>query len=89
MHKKTTKNEDDAVFVTEKFYFSALLMALGYNLIRMDKVGDKKVNFVFALDKDVATEILNAFYEKQISVNAAVFVDKIKELKDRMYGVIL
>ena len=73
-------------YSTDKFYFAAVLLALGYKMIKVEDINVKKKAFVFAIEQALAEELREGYYNRELQVDARTLVDCIKELKDRIYG---
>jgi len=75
----------EAKFYTKDFYCACVLRVMGFPLINIEKQSMGFSNFVFD-DKDhKAKLIVNRFWNRDLKVDARLFVESINELKTRLH----
>ena len=73
-------------FATKDFYISALLKALGFGLLRLEKTKSKFVVFVFSDPQNKAPELIQRYWNRQIKIEPRTLIEQIHELKSRIHG---
>lgn len=89
MNSKTYNNHDDRYFRIASFYAAAFLFSKGLELVNIDRIDQKRSQFVF-LDTPERETLLNNFSfakedSHEVLVDARKFVMAIKMLKDKLY----
>lgn len=72
-------------FKCQDFYQSVILKTLGHQLIRLEKVGERLVIFVFKVSIEDAEEVLGKYWNRDLVVNARDLIENINELKSRIH----
>ena len=81
-------------YKTKNFYFSCFLYTKGIRLIRIDK-GDKITHSEFVFEDNPKIEKWNTIYhfgkeeEVEMLVDAQKFINSVKELKEKLYSLLL
>ena len=70
-------------FSTSDFWLAGSLVASGHQLMRLDWVGPK-ASFVFQNEKS-CQQASNAYWDRDLKVDAKEFTDALRTLKDRLY----
>jgi len=70
---------------TKDFYQACLLKSMNYPLLRMERGGGDFQVFVFDDPEFTAEEVLGRYWDGEVTVNAKVLIDTIKELKTRVH----
>lgn len=89
MNGKTYNNQDDRYFRIASFYAAAFLFSKGLELVNIDRIDQKRSQFVF-IDTPEREILLNNFSfakedSQEVLVDARKFVMAIKMLKDKLY----
>jgi hypothetical protein len=67
------------------FYSAALLKALGYPLLRLERGAGDFLVFVYDDPEFTAEEQLGRYWEGQITCNAKALIDSIRDLKTMVH----
>ena len=74
----------EKVFRTKDLYEASFLLAEGQTLINLEK---ENVHYWFVFAEQSSSELLaNTYWNGKAIVNARVFVDAIRNLKDRIFA---
>ena len=82
-------DKDNRYFKTANFYLAVFLFSKGLELANIDKLNSKQAQFVF-IDIPARELLVNEFNFSQqnshmVLVDARVFINSIKTLKDKLY----
>lgn len=72
-------------FSTFDLGLAAVLVTMGYELLKLDKANPKKVRFVFKQEKSIEQAMLD-YYEDKIKLPAQTLFNNQKMLKNRIYS---
>ena len=77
----------DENYETTDLYFACVLATLGYKLIGLKPLTNKKFafNFLVSEDSESPEDLLVDYYDNNLKVDAKTFTNNIKELKNRLY----
>lgn len=64
---------------------SSAIISAGFELVSLDKLNPKKVQFIFRRELGIEN-IVNDYFADRLKVNARTFFDNIKMLKNRIYS---
>lgn len=81
----TNKHEQE-LYKSQDFYLSAICLAAGLNLIRLERNTSKFVTFVFFDPKHEASEIISNHWSRKFKIPSRDIIESINELKTRMYN---
>lgn len=73
-------------YKTKDFYISVCMLALGTQLLRLEKATEKITIFVFGIAPVKANEIIKNHWDRKLSLPTRNVVDAIHELKTRLYS---
>ena len=82
---KTNFCDRAKTFGTHDMGVAAALIALGYEIISLDKTNPKKVLFVFQRLKNIE-ETASLYWSNKLKIKAQSFFDAIRALKNRLYS---
>jgi len=71
-------------FSTSDFCLATTLVSLGFPILQLDRTDPRRVNFVFADQKDLQEEI-NLFWEEKTLISPMAFYYAQKKLKSLLY----
>jgi hypothetical protein len=74
-------------FLTFDIGLAAALVTLGYSLYKVDKIAEKKSQFVFNRDEHIDKKV-EEYWEDTLTLPVRSFYDNLKMLKNRLYSVI-
>jgi hypothetical protein len=77
----TTKPQDENEFRTSDLYFAAYLQTAGVAMLRTDRNGSGKVQFIFDTSMSNLPELKNAWVNQSGKVVAMAYANNIKNLK--------
>lgn len=77
----------DVKFLTYDIGLAAALITLGYTLHKVDKIEQKKSQFIFNRDEHI-DKMVNDYWDNKLTLPARSFYDSLKMLKNRLYSVI-
>jgi len=72
-------------FTTTDLGLSASLLNKGFELVQLDKLNPKKVQFIF-LKRAGINKTINDYWSDKLNVNPRTYFDNIKLLKNRLYS---
>jgi len=72
-------------FSTFDLGLAAVLVTLGYELLKLDKTNPKKVRFVFRQEKGIEQAMVD-YYKDEIKLPAQTLFNNQKMLKNRIYS---
>lgn len=78
--------ENANIYRTKDFYHSAVLKALGFDLLDLDRSEGNFSVFVFADEGGKAEETLREYWHRTLKVDPRAMVESINELKTRLYS---
>lgn len=73
-------------FKLNDFYQAAVLKAVGFPLLRLERGKGKFVTFVFDDPEFMAGKTIEKYWAREVKVNARDLVEVINELKTRIYS---
>lgn len=76
----------DILFKTRDFAHASILLALGYKLSSLERSGVDFVRFVFNIEPDIASQIWDKYWSREIQVDAKTLIDCIHEIKTRLHS---
>jgi len=80
-------NKPDVKFLTYDIGLAAALITLGYTLYKVDKIEQKKSQFIFNRDEQI-DKMVNDYWDNKLTLPVRSFYDSLKMLKNRLYSVI-
>lgn len=80
--------QETQLFKSHDFYLSAICLAVGLNLIRLERDSGKFVTFVFYDPQNKANQIISDHWSRKCRVPSRDIIEAINELKTRMYNKI-
>lgn len=75
----------DGEFATSDIYFAATLIALGMELVGLDRANPQRVRFVFA-DDDQRPEWRRLYFSGRLRLDPLILMNSLKALKHALYG---
>jgi len=72
-------------FLTFDLGLATALVALGYELARLEKENPKKVQFIFRRTKNIDFTI-NSYWDGKLEIDARTLFEDLKMLKNRIYS---
>lgn len=78
-------NDPSKVFTTYDLGLAAAMLAVGFELLSIDKFNTNKVLFVFEQDSYIK-DIAKRYFADQLEVRARSFFDHLKALKSMLYS---
>lgn len=85
MATKSKKQEPVDVFTTYDLGVAAALTCRGFELLELDRANPKKALFTFRRETDIDATA-NAYFADRLKLNARLFFDQLKALKNRLYS---
>jgi hypothetical protein len=89
MTKKLQTNKDTEDFTNPLYTFdlgvAASLVTAGFEVVILDKVNPRKVQFVFRRATGIE-KVMDDYWTDKLKVKARSFFDNIKMLKNRIYS---
>lgn len=79
-------NKPDVKFLTYDLGLAAALITLGYSLHKVDKIGEKKSQFIFNRDEHIDKKV-DEYWDDKLTLPVRSFYDNLKMLKNRLYSV--
>ncbi len=73
-------------FLTYDLGLAAALITIGYNLYKVDKMAEKKSQFVFNRDEHIDKKV-EEYWDNKLTLPVRSFYDNLKMLKNRLYSV--
>ncbi len=73
-------------YKTHDFYLGCVLMATNVKLLRIEKGGNKFVDFVFDTSRDEAEKIIGDYWGRNLQIEAKDLIEAISSLKTRIYS---
>jgi hypothetical protein len=86
-NKTATADSLNAKFLTYDLGLAAALVTLGYNLYKVDKIAEKKSQFIFNRDEHI-DKMVGEYWDNKLTLPVRSFYDNLKMLKNRLYSVI-
>lgn len=80
--RATIENE----YKTKDYYIGVCILAYGAQLLRLEKISEKIVVFVFAISSTNADEIIKKHWDRELVLPTRDIIDAIHELKTRIYS---
>lgn len=77
--------ETPTTFKSHDFYLSAIVLAAGIPLIRLERGTGKFVDFVFSDPEGKAEQILSDHWIKTLRIPTRSVIEAVNELKTRLY----
>ena len=74
-------------FLTYDIGLAAALISLGYSLFKVDKIAEKKSQFIFNRDEHIDKKV-DEYWDDKLTLPVRSFYDNLKMLKNRLYSVI-
>lgn len=78
--------ENTKEFKLNDFYQAVLLKTVGFPLVRLDRRNGKFVTFVFDDPEYKAENIIERYWNREITVVARDLIESINELKTRIHS---
>ncbi len=78
--------KDFSYFKSRDFYLSAVCLASGCNLTKLDRSKGDFVEFVFADPPERCHEIIAAYWADELKVNPKKLIEAINQLKTRIHS---
>lgn len=75
----------DGEFATSDIYFAATLIALGMELVGLDRSNPQRVRFVF-VDDDERPEWRRLYFSGRLRLDPLILMNSLKALKHALYG---
>ena len=76
----------EKTFRLNDFYQSCILKTVGFPLLRLERRPNKFVTFVFHDPLDQASETIEKYWNREVSVVARDLIETINELKTRIHS---
>lgn len=86
-NKTASADNLSAKFLTYDIGLAAALITLGYSLYKVDKIAEKKSQFIFTRDEHI-DKMVNDYWDDKLTLPVRSFYDSLKMLKNRLYSVI-
>jgi len=80
------KMKNKAEYRLHDFYIASILLATSHPLLRIEKTGNKFVDFIFDTSKDEAEKTIGDYWSRNLQVDARDLIDAISSLKTRIYS---
>ena len=78
--------ENQKEYKMHDFFLGAVLLATGIKLLRLERGGNKFVDFVFDVSKDGAEKIIGDYWSRNLQIEARDLIEAISSLKTRIYS---
>ncbi|MFA4942070.1 MAG: DUF5659 domain-containing protein [Patescibacteria group bacterium] len=78
-------DDNDGYFYTYDLGCSSALITAGFELVSLDKVNPKKVQFIFSRTTGIEKAV-NDYWADHLEVKARALFDNVKMLKNRIYS---
>jgi hypothetical protein len=79
-------NHLDTPYSLADFYLAAFLISSGMDLLRTDRTGTNRVNFVLR-DSPLRNQLIQDFYARKAKVDPLQYKDAIVNLKSLIHGL--
>lgn len=76
----------DIKYLTYDLGLAACLVSLGYTLFKIDKIDEKRCQFIFNRDEYIDIKV-NDFWEDKLDLPARSLLENQKMLKNRLYSL--
>lgn len=79
---------DTTNYSTPDMGLAAALMTAGFKIEGLEKIGDKKFEFIFSVSRDDADakDAISSYWDKKLLVSAYDYFNNTKMLKSRIYS---
>jgi hypothetical protein len=86
-NKPVTTDSLNVQFLTYDIGLAAALVSLGYSLYDIERIEEKKCQFIFDRDEQI-DKMVNDYWDDKLTLPVRSFYDSLKMLKNRLYSVI-
>lgn len=77
--------ENGNLFTSKDFYLSAVILATGKNLIKVDRHSEKFAVFVIDISQVKAQKIIESHWKRELLLPTRDLIEAIHELKTRLH----
>lgn len=84
--QKPTNENLSIKFLTYDLGLAASLVTLGYQLYEVEKIAEKKSQFIFNRDEHI-DKMVNQYWDNALNLPVRSFYDNLKMLKNRLYSI--
>jgi hypothetical protein len=85
--KTASADTQNQKFITYDIALAAALITLGYKLLNIEKIAERRSQFILSHD-DHTDKMVNDYWSDQLILPVRSFYDNLKMIKNRLYSEI-